>query len=177
MHTRATSEETIPQILITTATAGAATDSQSQPHLLLLLLSRHSMAADKDSLIAGVATTVTLVGEALTNGEYTSICEVVTKAGDVVATAAPESITAGAMTCNLPALDAGNYMLRAKKDDVVSNPVAVKCVPGVAIDSVDCADGVLTISRFRFWRCSSCRRRRVHQCQTGCRHRRDPQLE
>ena len=103
-------------------------------------------SCDKDSIIAGVATTVTLVGEALTNGAYTSDCEVVTKAGDVVATVAPSSITAGAMTCNLPALDAGNYLLRAKKDNVVSNPVAVKCVPGLEITDVACEGGILTVT-------------------------------
>jgi hypothetical protein len=103
-------------------------------------------ACDKDSITAGEATTVTLTGEALTNGDYSSICEVVTKAGDVVAAVAPDSITAGAMSCDIPALDAGNYMLRAKKGDVVSNPIAVKCVPGVAIDSVDCDGNVLTIT-------------------------------
>jgi hypothetical protein len=101
---------------------------------------------DKNSIIAGAETVITLTGEALTNGDYTSICEVITKDGDVVATAAPESISAGSMTCTIPALAAGNYMVRAKKDDVVSNPMAVKCVPGVTIESVECADGILTIT-------------------------------
>ena len=64
----------------------------------------------------------------------------------MVATAIPESISVGSLDCTLPALDAGNYRVRVRKEDVVSNPVAVKCVPGVAIDSVTCTDGVLTVT-------------------------------
>ena len=97
-------------------------------------------AASASSITAGAETVITLTGNAFTNDAYTSVVEI---AGIEVT---PSDISVGSLTATLPALDAGKYQIRVKKAGVVSNPIGINCIPAVVIASVDCADGVLTIT-------------------------------
>ena len=97
-------------------------------------------SASATSITAGAATEITLTGNAFTNDAYTSVVEI---AGIEVT---PSAISVATLTATIPALDVGTYQIRVKKAGVVSNPIGINCVPAVAIDSVDCADGVLTIT-------------------------------
>jgi hypothetical protein len=101
--------------------------------------------ASVTTITAGEATAITLTGNAFTNDTFTSVVEI-TAADGTVADVTPDSISVGSLTATIPALDAGNYDIRVKKVDVASNPIAISCVPAVAIDSVDCADGTLTVT-------------------------------
>jgi hypothetical protein len=96
------------------------------------------------TITAGEETTLTLSGSAFTNviGDFTWLSEV--QIGDL--TLVPTILDQGEMTVTIPALYPGIYDMRVVKGDVESNPIVINCVPGVTIDSVDCADGVLTVT-------------------------------
>jgi len=96
------------------------------------------------TITAGEETTLTLSGVAFTNeiGDFTWLSEV--KIDDQMLM--PTIVDQGELSVTIPALDPGIYDLRVVKGDVESNPIAINCVPGVAIDSVDCTGDVLTIT-------------------------------
>ena len=106
------------------------------------------IAASATSITAGVETAITLNGCAFTNDEFTSVVEITGAGGSVVV--APATISVGLLTATIPALDAGSYEIRVKKEDVVSNPIGISSIPGVVITSATCADGVLTIAGVGF---------------------------
>jgi hypothetical protein len=102
------------------------------------------VASTATSVTAGVATEVTLNGCAFTNDAFTSVVEITGEGTSIDIT--PATISVGLLTATIPALDAGAYEMRVKKEGVVSNPIAISSIPGVVITGVACADGVLTIN-------------------------------
>ena len=102
------------------------------------------VGASATSITAGVATTITLNGCAFTNDAFTSVVEITGEGGSIVV--APATISVGLLTATIPALDAGIYQIRVKKEDVVSNPISINSIPGVVITGVVCTDNVLTIT-------------------------------
>jgi hypothetical protein len=102
------------------------------------------VASSATSVTAGAATDVTLNGCAFTNDAFTSVVEI-TGAGTSI-DITPATISVGLLTATIPALDAGTYEMRVKKEGVVSNPIAISSIPGVVITGVACSDGVLTVT-------------------------------
>ncbi len=104
----------------------------------------HLTDASAITITAGEETILTLGGAAFTNvtGDTTWLSEVKI-AGQLIT---PTILDQGEMSVTIPALDPGIYDLRVVKGDVESNPIVINCVPGVAIDNVECAEGVLTVT-------------------------------
>jgi hypothetical protein len=108
------------------------------------------------SVTAGVDTTLTLTGVALTNtvqtpeGPLALDSQVVLTAKDGTATIlATTAISESSMDVVVPAsLAAGNYKLRAVKGSVDSNAVGLAVIPGVTITGADCDKkrGIITIT-------------------------------
>ncbi len=99
---------------------------------------------------AGTDTQVTLTGTAFTNmmgtTQYTSDVTLTAADGSSVLLA-PDSITQGELTVTiLGTIAPGNYILRAVKDDAVSNPVTLSITPKVVITDVGCRQGIITIT-------------------------------
>jgi hypothetical protein len=111
---------------------------------------------DPPVMTAGTATQVTVLGSALTNTlgalEWTS--QVVLTAQDGSTTElTPDTINSCLMTVTIPeSMSAGNYELRAVKDDLESGRFVISVIPEVEISEVTCSKclGTMTITGVGF---------------------------
>jgi hypothetical protein len=109
-------------------------------------------SVDPPVMTAGTVTQVTVLGSALTNtlGDLEWISQVVLTAQDGSTTElTPDTINSCSMTVTIPgSMSAGNYPLRAVKDDLASGRIVISVIPAVEISEVNCSKclGTMTIT-------------------------------
>ena len=101
-------------------------------------------------MVAGTATQVTVLGAGLTNtlGDLEWTSQVFLTAQDGSTTElAPDTINSCSMAVTIPeSISAGNYELRAVKEDLESGRVVISVIPAVEITEVTCSKCLSTMT-------------------------------
>jgi hypothetical protein len=99
---------------------------------------------------AGSISSITLTGSAFTNTYGNSqLISAVKLSGenDFTTDLIPDIISENMISVTIPdTLDTGNYILRAVKNDKISNPIPISVIPEVVINSVICSESEGTLS-------------------------------